>query len=223
MSNELWTPVINEIYAKVFVEGIGTLSGLLGRFRIRPKDFRKLAEGVLVFPNHREKLRDRLYGAAFASAGDVLYLSIMSKHSLIGIESNLEQAEKWSTTLSVLTWNPQVGVGAIRAFGRHIAEETTAEQQVKEAHTQWSNLVASFPRAIKEVRCYSSSPTMQGILVRDDWALVELMPYRVPPNRRPAMYLTATGNPEVFPVFQQSFDELWRSGKRVVPTPATKT
>jgi hypothetical protein len=109
----------------------------------------------------------------------------------------LQGAKETNTRLSVLTWNPNVG------------------PQVKSSYAEWKKLAKKHPKVI-EAKSYSSAPTMQGVIVLDDWALIELIPYRTEPDSRPAIFLSETADPELFKLFQSSFKMLLKNSEPIV-------
>lgn len=167
-----------------------------------------LAENVSVFPLHRRIVAEELYEASFKSAKELIYVTIMSKHTLLKMPERIRCAKDSHTVLNVLTWDPNVGLHAIRAFGKHLGEETTAQQQIREAYAGWQKLARENPTVIKQAGSYLSSPTMQGVIVLDDWALIELIPYHTTPIERPAMFLSASVHVHLFPLFQSAFKAL---------------
>jgi hypothetical protein len=52
---------------------------------------------------------------------------------------------------------------------------------------------------------------MQGLIVKDSWAIIELIPFHTHPNDRPALILTPKGNPELFRLFTEKWEELWET------------
>jgi hypothetical protein len=149
-----------------------------------------------------------LYEASFSSGREVIYLSIMSKNTLGKMPERIRRAEASHTTVNVLTWDPNVGAQAIAAFGKHLAEEATAAEQTEDACATWRKLAKEHRSVIKKAGTYRSSPTMQGLVVLDDWALVEMIPYHLPPAQRPSIFLSASLDAELFPVIQSSFQAL---------------
>ena len=99
-----------------------------------------------------------LYEAAFETGQELIYVAIMSKRTLKRMPECLRRAEKSGTTLNVLTWDPAVGSQAIRAFARHLGEETTSAKQIEHAFSKWKQLARSNPSVIKEARGYKSGP-----------------------------------------------------------------
>jgi hypothetical protein len=120
----------------------------------------------------------------------------------------IRRAEASHTTVNVLTWDPEVGEQVIQAFGNHLGEEATVVEQTRVACATWKNLAKEHPGTIKKAGKYLSSPTMQGFVVLDDWAVVEMIPYRTPPGERLSIFFSAALDAEFFSMFQGAFRSL---------------
>jgi hypothetical protein len=168
-----------------------------------------------VFLQHRKVVFDKLYEEAFESRTDVLYVSIMSHDSLHEMEPHLEREARSETTMRVLTWSPKVGSTVVESFRKHLGEEIDACAQVKNAATRWKTLQAKFPCVVKDLRAYTSTPTMQGLVVKGQWAVVELLPYHRTKNSRPALYLERDSDPDLFQLFAGAFEDLYNSSTRM--------
>ena len=166
--------------------------------------------------NHRSVLYKELYEASFESRGEVLYASIMSEHSLENMKKHLERAAATKTRLKILTWDPKVGRDAVEAFRKHLDEEKDSEKQVANALQQWTRLAMDFPKAIREVRKFTSSPTMQGIIVKGAWAVLELLPYGIHPQDRPALLLDAARNRDLYEAFCEPIEKLFSQSELVI-------
>ena len=170
-----------------------------------------------VFLQHRRTVSDRFYEKAFEAGGNVLYVSIMSKDTLDEMEGRLDKARHSATSIRVLTWDAGVGGQVVEAFRRHLGEYKTnpkgAFSQVKDASAEWNRLRERYPDVIVDLRRYSSVPTMQGILVKGAWVLVELMPYHTTKDMRPALFLTPKLDPELYPIFAGAFEGLYIDSK----------
>jgi len=189
------------------------ITAVLGSTKVETTTIHDLAESVSVFPLHRRIVAEELYEASFKSAKELIYVTIMSKHTLLKMPKRIRCAKDSHTTLNVLTWDPNVGPETIRAFGKHLGEETTAQQQIREAYAKWQKLARKNPTVIKRAGSYLSSPTMQGIVVLNDWALIELIPYQTAPVERPAMFLSASLDVHLFSLFQSAFKALLEDSK----------
>jgi hypothetical protein len=204
--------IVEGLGGKIVIEGIWKtlrkIKGLLGESTAETESVHDIARSISVFPMHRRTITEQIYETAFDSGKEVIYVTIMSKHTLMKMPELLLRARKSATTLKVLTWSPKVGAKVIRAFGMHLGEESSASDQIKGAHVTWKKLAKGHPDVIREARTYSSAPTMQGIVVTNDWALIELIPYRTKPEERPALFFSATEEPELFKRFQKSFRDL---------------
>lgn len=166
--------------------------------------------------NHRQPTRHR-FEEAFVSGQDVLFITIMSQHTVKQIRPLLKKALDSNTRLRVLTLYPDLAHEAIEALRKHLDENRNNPErtvvQVKEASVDWDNLAVEHNNI--EVRKYRSSPTMQGLVVGKEWAQVELLPFATHPDYRPALILTAASDPEAFELFRGAFENLWNSAQSV--------
>ena len=202
------------------VERIKHLIGTIGGTTKAADDIYSNCRVVTAFLRHRKTVYDKLYEKAFESGKDVLYLSIMSRETLEEMPDRLERARVAGTKIRVLTWDPAVGRKVVEAFRKHLGEHedktSGAYDQVCRASTAWRRLAGDFPSVITEVRQYDSAPTMQGLIVEGEWALIELMPFHMKPNERPALYLAASIDTGMFTVFDSAFNSLFKSSKPLV-------
>ena len=175
---------------------------------------------------HRQYARERYYESAFRSGRDVLYVTIMSEATLKAMETLLDTAKKSGTHLRVLTWHHDTPKPVIEAFRCHLGEHPNdpnrTETQVRHATNDWRKIKEQYANV--EVREYHSSPTMQGVIVKDRYALVELLPYRLHPFERPALVLRAFRDRKLFDLFTQSFETLiaapsWIHYRAALPRP----
>jgi len=161
---------------------------------------------------HRINAREKYYEGAFHSGKNVLYLSIMSQSTLKDMRPHLEDCTKSGTTLRALTWDRSVPKELIEAYRLHLNEVQTPQAAVVQARgaaRDWRMLEGEFD--CLTVREFSSLPTMQGLIVKDSWALVELIPFCTATHDRPALLLTPKTDPELFELFTQKWENLWDS------------
>jgi hypothetical protein len=207
-------------FAKTFavdaaIASLKHLIDLVGGRSEANHDIYSVSRMVTVFLEHRQKsiLVEKLYEKAFESGKDVLYVSIMSKNTLDVMPKQLERAKSAGTKIRALTWDPAVGRKVAEAFRKHLGEfeakPSNAYDQLCNASTTWKRLAAEFPSVITEVRQYDSVPTMQGYIVEGEWAVIELMPYHKKIQERPALYVPASIDAEIFAVFDSAFNNLW--------------
>jgi len=50
---------------------------------------------------------------------------------------------------------------------------------------------------------------MQGVIVKDKWATLELIPFATKTTDRPALVLTPRTDPELFTLLVGRFERLW--------------
>jgi hypothetical protein len=189
-------------------KAVEKLAAILASRKVESPAIRDFAEGRGTAQLHRRTVAQELYEASFESGKEVIYLSIMSKNTLGKMPERIRRAETAHTKLNVLTWDPEVGAEVIKAFGNHLGEEATVVEQTRDACATWQKLAKEHPGTVQKAGVYRSSPTMQGLVVLEDWALVEMIPYRTVPSERPSIFLCASLDTELFPVFQSAFKKL---------------
>jgi hypothetical protein len=204
VGNALWA-AIQRLLLFVFVRVVSAIKG------------KSTFRSIVICLKHRLYAHDEFYAKAFSSGRDVLYLSIMSHNTLReDMRDHLESARSAKTHLRVLTWNPEDD-SAIESFRKHLGEESSDPQrttaQVHQALADWKQLAAEFPDVIT-LREYQSSPTMQAVIVHEEWALVELIPYNAKPKERPALILRRKDDQITFDFFCNQFEKLWKHSKR---------
>ena len=160
----------------------------------------------------------RYYEGALSSDKEVIYLSIMSHNSFEMVKANLSP----ETKLKVLTWNP-ASVEEIYGFAKHeiagfspLSQGAAKVKQVQDALIDWDTVAKDYPNVT--VHTYDSSPTMQGVVVIDGWAMIELIPFDSDTKIRPALLLRHTEQRErdAFGFFAGRFKKLLRSARRRV-------
>jgi len=137
---------------------------------------------LCLFHRMSSTIRDKYYGGALSSGKHVFYLSIMSRGSFDLVKKYLAD----NTTLTVLTWNPKTRAEIV-GFSKHLSEGDDKIEQTQSALGKWDVLLAE--RKNIAVYTYRSTPTMQGVLVEHQWALIELIPYATRTHTRPALLL----------------------------------
>lgn len=169
--------------------------------------------------SHRKpgNVLDRYYLGALASCESVLYISIMSKNSFDLVEKHLTVG----TRLDVLTWMPS-STAEMLGFGKHektkfpksAAEKKAKIAQVRGALKRWRDLAQDHKMRL---RAYASTPTLQGVIVRGQWALIELLPFDTPTEERPALLMRADQPQELeaFKFFSKRFERLFRFARRI--------
>jgi hypothetical protein len=205
VGNALWA-AIQRLLLFIFVRVVRVLKG--------KSPFRS----IVICLKHRLRAHEEYYVKAFSSGRDVLYVSIMSHSTLKEDMYNyLESARRSKTHLRVLTWNP-TDDSTIESFRQHLGEDDLDPQrmvtQVHQALADWKQLAAVYPDVIT-LREYKSSPSMQAVIVHEQWALVELMPYNAKPKERPALILRHKDDRITFEFFCERFEELWKDSERL--------
>jgi len=184
------------------------------------RGWRRFTEVIRSNPNIKKVklcLRHRGYTTddlrkAFSSGVEVLFVSIMSGHTVKQLEPYLEMAKRTRTHIKALTWDPDTSPDTVENFRRHLGESesdpTLTLRQVRDAANHWDGWQKRYPE-YSQIKYFRSTPTMQGYVVTDQWALVELIPYRTQPNERPALLLTKKSDAEAFGLFSDRFQKLW--------------
>lgn len=176
------------------------------------------SESAIVALTHRRtQARKQSYERAFSEGDDILYVTIMSEHTvkLTGGVPDFLKALKPNAKIRVLTWYSNDK--AIEAFHKNLGENDDPRKtiaQVDEALNQWRKLRRDFPKLNFNVKVYESSPTMQGTLVRGRWALIEPLPYHVGTDNRPGIILTQADAPQTLEQLWNAFDELYERGAK---------
>ncbi len=191
-----------------------------GSYRLRPRSSEGL-ETISIALRHRLKKEHFLQRAFDTAQDDILIVSIMSIRAIHSIEELLRSKNQFKKKIRVLTWQPQ-NSQCIEGFRLHISDgvyDNDPEKpitQVINAAGRWDKLKEQYPDAI-EVRYYSSFPTLQGFVIDGNsdsgWLLVEILTYATPPDDRPALVIAKKDHGDVFFVFQQSCEKLWKDSK----------
>jgi hypothetical protein len=166
--------------------------------------------------NYRPNLYTSHYAKAFSDGGDVLYISVMSQNTLKKMRDHLDLCKAKGTRLRVLTWHQKIPEAVIEAYRQHLREEDKYPErfvtQTRQAAFDWQQLQTEYSRNL-EVREYCSVATMQGVIVKDKWAMIELIPYATETNERPALLLAPSTDPELFALLVDRFEQLWADNR----------
>jgi hypothetical protein len=104
----------------------------------------------------------------------------MSQDTLKRMRSRLDTCSAKETKLRVLTWRHEIPEAVIESYRKHLREEEKHPErfvlQARQAAFDWRELQTDYSANL-EVREYSSAATMQGVIVKDKWAMIELIPY----------------------------------------------
>lgn len=149
---------------------------------------------------------------------NVLFVTIGSQHTLDLILPWFENGSIEAEHFRVLVWRPR-SLDIVKVLTDHLEENPRRffkKQQL--AWRSWKSIEQKHP--FVEVYGYESIPTMQATCDGDRSICVELLPF----NRanlkqhfhacggvddRPALFATATNNPQSFWLFKNSFEDLW--------------
>jgi lambda repressor-like predicted transcriptional regulator len=166
---------------------------------------------LLCMLQRTSRVREKFYIQALGSGRDAFFLSIMSLNSFQVLDEYLSP----DTRLNVLTWMPKTA-DEIRGFGKHLHEDDDKVEQTKNALIEWDKRVNQKDTVYRNnirVRTYDSTPTLQGVIVKDKWALIEMIPYDTKPGFRPALLLRRDVDSEhsAFEFFSDRFLAMWNS------------
>jgi hypothetical protein len=173
-----------------------------------------------IFLNHRPHTRqwyERAFDASRYPTAEFLYITIMSKNTLPYVKAALRKRARPSE-MRVLTWDPTLSEDVFEAMRLHLGEnESNVEEtykQIRSAAKEWGKLNSKYKNTgCLKVKTYRSVPTMQGLIVKNHWALIELLPFHGETKKRPAILLEAERAQDqmLLDHFYDAFDELWRS------------
>ncbi len=173
-------------------------------------------KSVVLCLRHRVHARTKYYEQAFASAADVLYVSIMSQDTLKEMKPHLITSQSTNTRIRVLTWHHETPGDSVELFRRHLQENDEhperTRDQLRQAVADWRTLEKTYSNLT--VREYRSLPTMQGVIVYGKWALIELMPYATHKHERPALILTPQSDSDAFNLIAAQFEKLWNEAEK---------
>jgi hypothetical protein len=141
------------------------------------------SEPAVLVPAHRLSADTYLANVLGTPGVNVLWLTIMSHHTTHWLSGRLEQQAVRAKSVRVLTFSPEVAEKVLQAFALHLDEPLERVLKfVAEAWKTWSRFSQQYPQI--SVRAYGSSPTMQGVFVCGQEAMVELMSYHTGPTER---------------------------------------
>jgi hypothetical protein len=106
---------------------------------------------------------------------------------------------------------PRIGVDQIsHSIALHLDEPParSVSSQINNAWKEWGKIENKNPKKIL-LRGYDSIPTLQGHIVKDQYALIELLTFHTPPDDRAAILATKKDTPALFNLFSSKFEKLW--------------
>ena len=190
------------------------LKSLFDKFKDE-KELRKNFEQPWILLNHRRNFRNEFLFDALRKPTEILFVTIMSKHTIQEIKTLDDDGNLKVKKLKVLTLKHCDEVDQVsESLSKHINESPVESitTQINAANNEWRSFSTKHRSKI-EVREYESIPTMQGFVVKGEYALVELLTYHSQPNQRAAILAKKDKNPELFKLFSTSFEKLWRESK----------
>ena len=199
--------------AVIFAEHI--VDKALGKL-IHNQAMKKNIENPLLLINHRRNFKDRFFLSALQSQDKILLLSIMSKHTLNDINELNAKKKLKTQQLRVLTFTPESTTNEMyRSLSSHLNEYPVSNirQQIKNAWKGWKDLEKESKLKIK-VRGYASIPTIQGILVENNYVMLEILTFHSQPDNRLGVLMTKKDCPKSFTLVSESFEALWKNSKQ---------
>ena len=174
-------------------------------------------EQPLILLNHRRVFRDKFLFDVLQKPTRILFVTIMSKHTIneikfLKLHGNLKVNE-----LRVLTLKCNAEDDHIAEYLSNHLDERPAQNvrfQINTAINEWKQLSNDHNAKIF-VRKYGSIPTMQGFIVEGEYALIELLTFHSQPNQRAAILAKKNENPELYELFSTSFESLWSASENV--------
>lgn len=166
-------------------------------------------EKRLILLKHRQYGDQFLFDVLQQPDKEILYITIMSYHTLTKIRERFRD-KLLVKNLRVLTFRRRNQKDDIsKAMSTHFKEdEDVVVSLINKAWETWTNLKKVNPN-ILQLKEYSSIPTMQGFIVKDEYALIELLTYRSNTEDRAAILVRKDNNKELFDLFSSSFEKLW--------------
>ena len=172
----------------------------------RRKEF---VEVGLLYPYHRKYANEKIFWDSFKSKKDVTLITIKSLHTRNKLLERIESGEVSVLSLKILTLNPELPRPIFISLSKLINEPV--ENCVKDSQDAY-NLFKELEHKYNfiEVRKYDNIPTLQGVIVSDQSALIELLTYHSSPDERTAFLLTKKDNPKSLQNFAKKIDLLWK-------------
>jgi hypothetical protein len=161
--------------------------------------------------NHRRFFCDKFLFDALQKPTRILFVTIMSKHTINEIKSLNLRGNLNVNELRVLTLKCSKKVDQIAEYLSNHFDEKPVESvtsQISTALKEWKKLSEQHNTKVF-VREYDSIPTMQGFIVEGQYALVELLTFHSQPNQRAAILAKKIENPELYELFSTAFENLW--------------
>lgn len=212
MDNPAINPAI-QILKEVFINRGAHYfeSFLLKRFK-NTQEIKDNIEHPIILLKHRLFFREEFLFNAIQQPNNILLITIMSKHTINEIKSMASEGKFKVKKLRVLTFKHREKNDAIsKSLSIHLNERPAeaVSLQVNSSLNEWKEFQKNNSNKII-LREYDSIPTMQGFIVKDQYALIELLTFHSNPNERAAILAKKDKNPELFKLFSSSFEKLWR-------------
>jgi|GEM_PF-266209 len=171
-----------------------------------------MEKGVVIL-QHRATHGDMLTKALTAD-NDVFLLSIMPQNLARAIEGHISRGEFKAKSLRLLMLDDGLPKAHLKAVSDHLGESNDKAKQIAEAWSHWRTLAKKEDRI--KLKGYRSTPMFQVTMVVGDWLTLEIIPFGVGTQDRPALFLTRESNPFVFDQISGSLQAIW--GPEKIPS-----
>ncbi len=152
---------------------------------------------------------------ALSSENHLLLLSIMPQNIARDIEGMVSKGIFKAKSLRVMMLRNDLPKDMLTALGEHLNETNDKSKQVSESWKHWKILKKKNNNIT--LRGYSSVPMYQITMVLDSWMTVEIIPFGVGTQKRPALFLTKEDNPKLFEQFSDAAEFIWNNaGEKIV-------
>jgi hypothetical protein len=210
ITSDFFDPGI-QIIKEVFINrGAHYIETLFKMFK-DSKEVKKNIEHPLILLKHRRYFREEFLFNALQQPNRILFLTVMSKHTINEINSLDMEGKLKFKELRVLTLKPREKVDQIcEVLSFHLNEKPPQNilLQINQAWLEWKLIQNKYPKRII-LNSYDSIPSMQGFIVKDQYALVEMLTFHSNPDERAAILATKDKNQEIFKLFSSSIEKLW--------------
>jgi len=172
-----------------------------------------LIEPALLYQSHRKHASEDSFWRAFTSNRDVTLVTVKSLHTRNRLKEMLEKGKVSVRSLRILTLNPDMPPPIFDALAELLNEPAAnCKTDCREAYETFRDLAAKYE--FVSVQRYDSLPTIQGVIVADEYAFVELLTYHSNPDERTALMILMKDSPSSYKLIAERFDRLWQDTKR---------
>ncbi|MHB8579663.1 MAG: hypothetical protein ACYDA4_07355 [Ignavibacteriaceae bacterium] len=205
--------IIKDIFLDFIIKGVVEFfKGNVVFFRGWKKR-KEFVEVGLLYPHHRKYSNEKIFWDSFKSRKDITLITIKSLHTRNNLIERIGNGEVSVHSLKILTLNPNLAKPVFISLSKLLNEPVeNCIQDIQDAYNLFKELEHKY--SFIEVRKYDCIPTLQGIIVSDKSALIELLTYHSNPDERSAFLLTQKDNPVTLQHFAKKIDLLWKEAKQ---------